>query len=101
MITQSKLKEEANNEKIINFLNMSFNEWIDIFIHKKKNKDNFEFNGFISSLIKIKSNPEIKEDYLTRFIFYLYHYRKWFENRQDREKRKKKYPIHTFLFKVY
>ena len=85
------LKEEANNEKIINFLNMSFNEWIDIFIHKKKNKDNFEFNGFISSLIKIKSNPEIKEDYLTRFIFYLYHYRKWFENRQDREKRKKKY----------
>ena len=80
------LEKEANNEKIMKFLNMNFNDWIYIFTRKKKIEHDIEFEGLRLALEEIMKKNE--DDYLTRFVFYLYNYNRWFQNKKGRKKRK-------------
>ena len=82
------LEKEANNEIITKFLNMTFKDWSDIFTRKKKIEHDIdiEFEGLRLALEKIMKKNE--DDYLTRFVFYLYNYNRWFQNKKRRKKRK-------------
>ena len=39
------LEEEKDNQKLKSILNMTFDEWIDIFTFKENFDDDLEFNG--------------------------------------------------------
>ena len=82
------LEKEANNEKIMKFLNMNFNDWIYIFTRKKKIEHDIEFDGLRLALKEIINDNKEEDDYLTRFVFYLYNYKKWFQNKKGTRKRK-------------
>lgn len=79
-IMQSKEK----NENLINLLNMTFSEWIDIFTYKKASKYNGELNLLQSALEVINKKNNQNKEYLTKFIFYLYNYKRWFESKKGR-----------------
>jgi hypothetical protein len=81
------LEKEKNNEKIKRLLNMKFNDWINIFLFKQKIEDNIIFNGLKSILEDIIIKFHGDNDYLTRFVFYLYNYQRWFENKKGRKKK--------------
>jgi len=80
------LEKEAKNEIITKFLNMTFKDWSDIFTRKKKIEHDIEFEGLRLALEEIMKKNE--DDYLTRFVFYLYNYNRWFQNKKGRKKRK-------------
>ena len=79
------LEKEANNEKIKKILNMKFNDWINIFLFKQEIEDDIKFNGLKSILEDIIIKFPEDNDYLTRFVFYLYNYQRWFENKKGRK----------------
>jgi len=62
---------------------MSFNDWIDIFTYKKDWEYNINYNWFKFNLEKI---DEDDEEYFSRFIFYLYNYKRWFMNKKGRNR---------------
>ena len=70
------------------FLNLNFNDWIYIFTRKKKIEHDIEFDGLQLALKEIIYDNKDEDDYLTRFVFYLYNYKKWFQNKKGRKKRK-------------
>ena len=79
------LKKEANNEKIKTLLEMKLNKWIDeIFLFKENSGDNNKFKGLESTLLYIIKKFPNDNDYLTRFLFYLYNFSNWFENKKGR-----------------
>ena len=78
------IQNEKNNEKLMNLLNMTFNEWIDIFTYKIKNDYNKEYNLLQSALIKINKKNKNDKEYLSKLIFYLYNYKRWFESKKGR-----------------
>jgi hypothetical protein len=78
-------EKEANNAIIMKFLNMTFNDWINIFTHKKNIEHDIEFNGL---QLEIMNENKDEDDYLTRFVFYLYNFKNWFQNKKGRKKRK-------------
>ena len=81
------LEKEANNEKIKALLEMKLNKWIDeIFLFKENSGDNNKFKGLESTLFYIIKNFPKDKDYLTRFLFYLYNFSSWFENKKGRNK---------------
>ena len=52
------IEEEKDNQKLKSILNMTFDEWIDIFTFKEKFDDDLEFNG----LQEVLSDLYDKED---------------------------------------
>ena len=64
-----------------------FNDWIDnILLFKENTEEKDKFNGLKSILSHLISTLEFPEDnyYLTRFLFYLFNFRSWFENKKGR-----------------
>ena len=82
------LEQEISNEKINKFLEMTFNEWINIFTLKKNIQGDFEFIGLESILQKIIKDFKDDDAYLTRFVFYLYNYQRYFETKKGRNETK-------------
>ena len=82
------LEQEKNNQIINNLLNMTFGEWIDIFTFKNKMDNNIEFFGIHNILRKISETSN--NDYFSRFIFYLFNYKRWFINKKGRSRKRKK-----------
>ena len=80
---------EKNNEKLMNLLNMTFNEWINIFTYKKENEYNKNTNLLQSALVKINQKNNGDKEYLIKLIFYLYNYKRWFESKIGRNSFKK------------
>ena len=77
------LEQEKNNEIIINLLNMNYGDWIDIFTYKNQFDNDIDFNGLYNSLEKIEEKNN--EEYLSRLIFYLFNYKRWFYNKKGRK----------------
>ena len=82
------LEEEKDNTIINSILNMTFGEWIDVFTFKNEINYYFEFNELQDVLIDLY-NKEDKE-YFSRFIFYLFNYKNWFQNKKPRKPKKRK-----------
>ena len=76
------LEEEKDNKVLINLLNMSFGDWIDIFTLKDNIENSFKFNGLEEALKDISDKNE--EEYFSRFIFYLFNYQNYFYNKKGR-----------------
>ena len=92
---------------------MTFGEWIDVFAFKKMLNYDSNFNILQDALrklynkiftIKRKQNDNLnfnkhkddldktykeKEKYFTRFIYYLFNYQNYFQNKKGRKKKKK------------
>lgn len=86
-IISAILEKESNNEKVKALLDMKFNDWIDnILLFKENTKDTDKFNGLESILSALISKFKLPRDnyYLTRFLFYLFNFRSWFENKKGR-----------------
>ena len=81
---------EESNEKLLSLLNITFNEWIDIFTYKKECEYNKEFNLLQQALDKINKKNDNNEEYLSKLIFYLYNYKRWFESKKGRNTNEKK-----------
>jgi len=78
-------KKEQNNE-VKYLLNMTFENWIDIFTLKESCDYDLEFRGLEYALKQIiKKNPD-DDIYFTRLIFYLYNYKRWFINKKGRNR---------------
>ena len=85
---ESILQQENEESPIIKILNMTFEEWINIFTLKKNCDYYFEYNGLQSVLEKISGIEE--NNYFSRFVFYLYNYKRWFLNKRGRSGKEKK-----------
>ena len=81
------LEEEKDNQKLKSILNMTFDEWIDIFTFKKKVDDDLEFNGLQDVLEDLYD--KVDDEYFSRFIFYLFNYKNLFHNKKARKPKKK------------
>ena len=77
------LNKEKGNNKLENLLNLKFGDWLDIFLLKNKFDDNIEFNGLNSSLEKVRKKNNSPK-YLSRFVFLLFNYKRWFINKKGR-----------------
>ena len=80
------LEEEKDNQKLKFLLNMTFDEWIDIFTFKKKVDDDLEFNGLQDVLEDLYD--KVDDEYFSRFIFYLFNYKNWLYNKKARNPKK-------------
>ena len=83
-IIEQIMKDEKADKKLWNLLNMTFNEWIDIFTYKKESEYNKEINLLQTALFKLNKKNQNNKEYLTKFIFYLYNYKRWFESKKGR-----------------
>ena len=88
---QQKMKKILNDEQdnvILNsLLNMTFSQWIDVFTNKIENSFDFEFNGLQNVLNNLYNNED--DEYFSRFIFYLFNYQNWFQNKKGRKPKRK------------
>ena len=82
------LEEEKDNTIINSILNMTFGEWIDIFTFKNEINYYLEFNELQDVLIDLYNKED--EEYFSRFIFYLFNYKNWFQNKKPRKPKKRK-----------
>ena len=82
------IQNEENNEKLMNLLNMTFSDWIDIFTYKIENEYNKEYNLLQAALDKIKDKNNNDKEYLSKLILYLYNYKRWFEHLKGRSRKK-------------
>ena len=80
------LEEEKDNQKLKSILNMTFDEWIDIFTFKEKVDDDLEFNGLQDVLMDLYDKED--DEYFSRFIFYLFNYKNWFHYKKARKPKK-------------
>lgn len=85
------LIEEKDNEEIISLLNMTFSQWIDIFLFKSNKllNDNFKFDLFLSELnnqINKLIDDKNKNIYFTRFMYYLYNYQSFIYLKKGRNR---------------
>ena len=83
------IQNEENNEKLMNLLDMTFSDWIDIFTYKIKNEYNKEINLLQQALDKINKKNNNDKIYLSKLIFYLYNYKRWFESKKGRNTNEK------------
>ena len=60
---------EKDNKILIDLLNMSFGDWIDVFTLKTKIENSIEFKRINEALKDISDKND--EEYFSRFIFYL------------------------------
>ena len=54
------IQNEENNEKLMNLLDMTFSDWINIFTYKIKNEYNKEINLLQQALDKINKKKYIR-----------------------------------------
>ena len=90
-IIQRLLKDEEKNEVINYIMNLTFMEWIYMFRNKKEetiNQNIIKFEG-IDEVIKTIENKNKEEGYLINFMFALYRYEDWFNNKIGRKKKEK------------
>ena len=87
-IIEKIIDKEKDNKEINALLNMSFNDWIDIFTYKNDWEYNIQFNKLQNFLVKLTESND--DEYITKFILLLYNYKKWFENKQSRKPKKNK-----------
>ena len=90
-IIQRLLKDEEKNEVINYIMNLTFMEWIYMFRNKKEetiNQNIIKFEG-IDEVIKTIENKNKEKDYLINFMFALYRYEDWFNNKIGRKKKGK------------
>ena len=85
-IIKDILEKEKENSTIINFLNMTFNDLIDIFLFKKTFNDYIKFGGFLEDLQTIAGKSD--EEYFSKFILFSYNYENWFLNKKGRTRKK-------------
>ena len=76
------LEEGKDNEVLINLLNMRFGDWIDVFTLKKKIEIEPKFKGLEKALKEISDKND--EEYFSRFIFFLFNYKNYFQNKKGR-----------------
>ena len=89
IIIDEIMEKEKSNEKLMNLLNMTFNEWIDIFTYKIENKFYKGFNLLQSAFEKIYKKNDNNREYLSKLIFHLYNYKRWFEKKRERNELEK------------
>ena len=89
IIIDKIISNEKKNEKLMNLLNITFNDWIEIFTYKKENEYNKKTNLLQSALVEIKEKNNGDKEYLSKLIFYLYNYKRWFESKNGRNAIKK------------
>ena len=83
------LNDEKDNVTINYIMNLTFMQWIDMFRNKKEeniNGDIVKFEG-IDEVIKTIENKNKEEGYLANFIYALYNYENWFNNKVGRKKK--------------
>ena len=85
-IIQKIMEKEKDNEKINALLNMSFNDWIDIFTYKKEWEYNIKFDKLKAFIEDISENND--EEYFSKVILYLFNYKRWFINLVGRVRKK-------------
>ena len=98
-IIQLIIKEQSNNENIMFAFNLTFEEWIDIFVYKKelnsiKNYDEEKmkdledkFNKIDKFIIELSKNHD--DNYLLYFVFYDFNYKRWFLLKKGRKRESK------------
>ena len=85
-IIKDILEKERDNTIIINFLrNMTLNDLIDILLFKNSFNDCIEFDGFLEDLQTIADESD--EKYFSKFILFIYNYKRWFLNKKGRNKK--------------
>ena len=84
IIINKIIQNEKNDEKLMKLLNMTFNEWIDIFTYKIKSEYNKNVNLLQQALDKINKKNDFNKEYLSKWIFLLYNYKRWFESKKGR-----------------
>lgn len=84
IIINKIINSEKNDEKLINLLNMTFNDWIDIFTYKIESEYNKNINLLQQALDKINKKNDLNKEYLSKLIFLLYNYKRWFESKKGR-----------------
>ena len=77
------LEKEKENTKIINFLDMTFNDLIDILLYKNIFNKFISFDGIKDDLEAIAKKSDDKE-YFSKFILISYNYKSWFINKKGR-----------------
>ena len=77
------LEEEKDNQMLNYLLNMKFGDWIDAFTFQMEINSKFKFNGIENILNRLYKNE--KDEYFSRFIFYLFNYKNWFLNKKGRK----------------
>ena len=73
---------EKNNKVLIDLLNMSIGDRIDVFTLKTNIENFFEFKGIEEALKDISDKND--DEYFSRFIFYLFNYQNYFHNKKGR-----------------
>ena len=66
---------------------MTFSEWIHVFTYKIENSFDLEFNWLQNVLNDLYNNED--DEYFSRFIFYLFNYQNWFQNKKGRKRKTK------------
>ena len=61
---------------------MRFGDWIDVFTLKKKIEIEPKFKGLEKALKEISDKND--EEYFSRFIFFLFNYKNYFQNKKGR-----------------
>ena len=89
-IIDSILKYNIEDTTII--FNMKFNEWIDYFLLKNKENSYQKIEKCLPKINTLLEDILAKNDeyYLSKFIFYLYNYERWFYNKVGRNRKKNK-----------
>ena len=77
------LEKEKENTKIINFLDMTFNDLIDILLYKNIFNKFISLDGIKDDLEAIAKKTDDK-DYFSKFILISYNYKRWFINKKGR-----------------
>ena len=67
---------------------MKFGDWIDVFTFQKEINFNSKFNGIENILKRLYENERDDYFYFSRFIFYLFNYKNWFQNKKGRKPKK-------------
>ena len=96
-IIDSILENEKNNEILMSIFNLSFRDWIEIFLAKKKVTDfeNLRYSSYkeieekMPTINNLLNNILEKDggEYLSSFIFYLYNYERYFACKRERRKK--------------
>lgn len=85
------LKKGGNNEIIKYIFNISFRDWIDIFIMKRESSiRNVKFEGIDSLLEEINKDKNSDDKYFCNFVFCLYNYERYWLCKRNRKNKIKK-----------
>ena len=85
-IIKEIIEKEKDNKAINDLLNMSFNDWIDIFTYKKEWEYNIKYDKLKDFIEELSEDND--EKYISKFMLYLYNYKRWFINKAGRNRGK-------------